>query len=210
MSEVIQGSDEWRLARCGSLGASQIADMMARTKSGWGASRTNLAAQLVVERLTGQPTETYKNAAMQWGNDNEADARVAYCYRTDKTVEEVGIVPHPTIAGTHASPDGLVEDDGLVELKCPLSATHIETLLGDTVPSKYVLQVQWQLACTGRQWCDLVSYDPRMPEAMQLAVFHVKRDDKQIADLENHARAFVAGIDATVKLLRSRYLGEPA
>lgn len=208
--ELIQGSDEWKAARCGSLGASRIADMMVRTKSGWGASRANLASQLVVERLTRIPTEGFVSEAMRWGQENEADARVAYEFRTNLAVEEVGIVPHPTIEKSHASPDGLVGTDGLVEIKCPNTATHIDTLLNPAPDGKYVLQMQWQMACTGRQWCDFASFDPRLPEAMRLVVTRINRNPEAIENIEKEVRAFLAEIDATVAALRNRYLREAA
>jgi putative phage-type endonuclease len=205
MSEIIQGSEEWKLARCGSLGASRLADAVARTKTGYGASRANLMAELLVERLTGIPTEGFVSSAMQWGTEKEPDARAAYEFRSDVEVAQVGIVPHSTIAGTHASPDGLVGDDGLIEIKCPGTATHVETLLGDEIPGKYVTQMQWQMACTGRAWCDFVSFDPRMPESMSLFVKRVQRDDVRIAELELEARKFLAELDAKVSDLRTRY-----
>jgi putative phage-type endonuclease len=205
MSELIQGSEEWKLARCGSLGASRLADAVARTKAGYGASRANLMAELLVERLTGIPTEGFVSSAMQWGTEKEPDARAAYEFRSDVEVSQVGIVPHSAIAGTHASPDGLVGDDGLIEIKCPVTATHVETLLGDEIPGKYVTQMQWQMACTGRAWCDFVSFDPRMPESMSLFVKRVQRDDVRIAELELEARKFLAELDAKVSDLRTRY-----
>jgi len=210
MSDVIQGSAEWKALRAGKVTASRIADMMAKTKTGWGASRANYAAQLVAERLTGEVADTYTNAAMQWGTDNEADARVAYEFRTDAPVTEVGFVDHPTIPNSGASPDGLVGDDGLVEIKCPNTATHIDTLLNPAPDGKYVLQMQWQMACTGRQWCDFVSFDPRLPEAMRLVVTRINRSPEAIADLEKNVRDFLAEIDATVAALRNRYMREAA
>ena len=202
---VIQGTDEWKLARCGSLGASRMADAVARTKTGYGASRANLMAELLVERLTGVPSEGYTNAAMQWGTEKEPEARAAYEFKADVDVSEIGIVKHPTIPGTHASPDGLVGDDGMVEIKCPNTATHVETLLGDEIAGKYVTQMQWQMACTGRKWCDFVSFDPRLPESMALFVKRVHRDDKRIAELETEARAFLAELDGKVSELLRRY-----
>lgn len=210
MNDVIQGSAEWKALRAGKVTASRIADMLARTKSGWGASRANYAAQLVAERLTGEVADSYTNAAMQWGTDNEADARVAYEFRTDAPVTEVGFVEHPTIPMAGASPDGLVGDDGLVEIKCPNTATHIETLLDPVPDGKYLKQMQWQMACTGRQWCDFASFDPRLPEAMRLVVTRIKRDEIEIATLEKETRLFLAEIDATVTALRNRYLREVA
>lgn len=198
---LIQGSEEWRLARVGSLGASRVADAIARTKSGWGASRKNLAAELVVERLTGVPAQSYTNDAMRWGTETEPQARDAYCFYRDVDVMEVGLIRHPYIKGTHASPDGLVGDDGLLEIKCPSSATHIETLLTKSIADKYVVQMQWQLACTGRAWCDFVSFDPRMPEDLRLFVRRVERDDKRIAELEALVREFLREVDDTLAAL---------
>jgi len=210
MSDVIQGSAEWKALRAGKVTASRVADVVARTKTGWGASRANYAAQLVAERLTGEVAESYTNSAMQWGTEHEPDARIAYEFRTDATVQEVGFVPHPTIEKSGASPDGLIGDDGMVEIKCPNTATHIDTLLNPDVDTKYVLQMQWQMACTGRQWCDFVTFDPRLPEAMRLLVIRVNRDDVQIAALEKQVREFLAEVDATEAALRSRYLREAA
>jgi predicted phage-related endonuclease len=142
---------------------------------------------------------------MQWGTEKEPDARAAYEFRSDVEVSQVGIVLHSTIAGTHASPDGLVGNDGLIEIKCPGTATHVETLLGDEIPGKYVTQMQWQMACTGRAWCDFVSFDPRMPESMALFIKRVQRDDVRIAELELEARKFLAELEAKVSDLRTRY-----
>jgi putative phage-type endonuclease len=202
---MIQGTAEWKQARCGSLGASRMADVIARTKTGYGASRANLMAELLVERLTGVPTEGFVSAAMQWGTDKEPHARAAYEFRSDVEVAEIGIVPHPTIKGTHASPDGLVGEDGLIEIKCPNTASHVETLTGDEIAGKYITQMQWQMACTGRKYCDFISFDPRMPESMSLFVRRVPRDDTVIAQLEAEARKFLTELDAKVSDLRQRY-----
>lgn len=198
---IIQRSPEWFAARCGSLGASQLADALAKTKSGWGASRANLRAKLVVERLTGQQEESFASAAMQWGVDKEEEARIAYSFLTGRTVVEVGLYKHPTIIGTHASPDGLVDDDGCIEIKCPNSATHIETLKSNLVAHKYLLQMQWQMRCADRQWCDFVSFDPRMPDHLMLYIQRVQRDDDMLATLESEVGTFLAEVDADVKAL---------
>ena len=198
---IIQRSPEWFAARCGSLGASQLADALAKTKSGWGASRANLRAKLVVERLTGQQEEGFTSAAMLWGVEKEEEARIAYSFLTGRNVVEVGLYKHPTIIGTHASPDGLVDDDGCIEIKCPNSATHIETLKSNLVAHKYLLQMQWQMACADRQWCDFVSFDPRMPDHLMLYIQRVQRDDDMLATLESEVRAFLAEVDEDVKAL---------
>lgn len=200
-----QGSEEWKLARCGSVGASQIADLMARTKSGPSASRANLMAQLLCERLTGTPTEGFTSEAMRWGTETEPQARAAYEFTTDAEVQQVALVAHPSITGSHASPDGLVGDDGLLEIKCPSTATHVETLLGEAVAGKYLLQMQWQMACTGRKWCDFVSFDPRLPADMQLFVQRIPRDDAKIAEIEGEVRAFLGELAAKIAALETRF-----
>ncbi|MCS3690904.1 putative phage-type endonuclease [Bradyrhizobium elkanii] len=203
--ELIQGSAEWKAYRCGRVTASRIGDIIAKTKTGWGASRANYLAQLVAERLTGEVAESYSNAAMQWGTEKEPDARAAYEFRRDEEVVQVGFIDHPSIPMAGCSPDGLVGDDGMIEIKAPLTATHIETLLDQTVPSKYEPQIQWQMACTGRQWVDFVSFDPRMPEAMSLFVTRVERDDARIAELEKIVRGFLAELDEKVGALKAIY-----
>lgn len=210
MEEIEQRSAEWFAERCGKVTASRIADVMARTQKGWGASRANYAAQLICERLTGVAEQGYSNAAMQWGTDWEPAAREAYGLLVGEFVEEIGFVRHPKIEMSGASPDGLVGDDGLVEIKCPNSATHISTLRGDPIADKYVKQMQWQMACTGRLWCDFVSFDPRLPDAMQLHVQRVARDDEMIAEMEAAVSDFLTEVAATVADLEARYLREAA
>jgi putative phage-type endonuclease len=207
MTEIIQGSPEWKALRCGKVTASRVADVVAKTKTGYSASRANYLAQLIAERLTKTPAETYTNAAMQHGVDTEPEARAAYEFYQGAKVEQVAFVPHPKIDQAGASPDGLVGVDGLVEIKCPNTATHLETLLGQAVPAKYTDQMQFQMACTGRQWCDFVSYDPRMPEHMRLFVRRVERDDKRIDFLETEIAGFL--LEMAVKLAElNRVYGE--
>lgn len=205
MDSIVQGSPEWHAARLGRVTASRVADVVAKTKSGYGASRANYLAELVAERLTGTAGERFTNAAMAWGTEKEPEARAAYMFATEADVEEVGFVPHPSIAMSGASPDGMVGDQGLVEIKCPNTATHIDTLLGQTVPAKYVTQMHWQMACTGRRWCDFVSYDPRLPSHMRLWVKRVERNDALIAELEAEVQAFLAELDRTVSELEALY-----
>lgn len=191
MSEIIQGSPEWFAVRRGKVTASRVADVIARTKTGWGASRANYMAELIAERLTGETAPSFTNAAMQWGTDQEPSARAAYEFRTDSEVMLVPFVIHPKILDSGASPDGLIGGDGMVEFKCPNTATHIETLLSKAVPGKYITQMQWQMACAGRKWCDFVSFDPRMPESMRLFICRVDMDDKIISELEEAVRGFL-------------------
>lgn len=196
-----QRSPEWYASRAGKATASRIADVIAKTKSGYSTSRANYAAQLVCERLTGVVEESYNNAAMQWGAEKEPEARRLYEFMRDVTADEVALVDHPHIAMSAASPDGLINDDGLIEIKCPNTATHIEYLLSKEVPSKYKPQMAWQMACTGRQWCDFVSYDPRLPANLQLFVVRYERDERYIAELEAEVKAFLAEVSETVKRL---------
>lgn len=200
-----QRSDEWFAARLGKVTASRVADLMAKTKSGPSASRGNYMADLIVERLTGIRPEGFTNAAMQWGTDTEPQARAAYEFLTDASVVEDGFVLHPIISDFGASPDGLIGDLGLLEIKCPNTAAHIETLLTGEVPGKYVTQMQAQMACTGRAWCDFVSFDPRMPGDMQLFVRRVARDDAFIAQMEGEVTSFLAELAQKLDALRLRY-----
>jgi len=197
---TIQGSPEWFAERCGKVTASRIADIMAKTKSGPSASRANYLGQIVAERLTGRVQESYSNAAMAWGTETEPLARMAYELRHDALVESVGFIPHQTISHAGASPDGLVRE-GLIEIKCPNTSTHIDTLLDGVVPGKYVLQMQWQMACTGAAWCDFVSYDPRMPEHLSMFVKRVNRDEKHISEITESVIAFLAEVETTLKKL---------
>lgn len=205
-----QRTADWFQARLGKVTASRIADVTAKTKTGWGAGRANYRAQLVAERLTGQQQDSFVNAAMQHGIDTEDQARTAYSFLYGHKVVEEAFVPHPAIAMAGASPDGLVGLDGLVEIKCPASATHIETLKGQAIPGKYIGQMDWQMACTGRRWCDFVSFDPRLPEEMQLFVKRHHRDDARIAELEGLVTEFLAEVDADVAALTAIYRKEAA
>ena len=205
MDMIEQGSAAWFGARLGKVTASRVADVVAKTKSGYSTSRANYMAELVAERLTGAKAESFSNAAMQWGTDQEPEARLAYEFRTDAEIALVGFIPHPSIVMSGASPDGLVGDSGLVEIKCPNTATHIDTLLTGTIPGKYETQMLWQMACTGREWCDFASYDPRMPVEMQLFVKRFNRDAERIAELEAEVRAFLTELDSTVASLTRLY-----
>jgi putative phage-type endonuclease len=198
---IQQRTAEWHQQRLGKVTASRVADALAKTKTGWGAPRSHYLMQLVVERLTGEPTPFFANPAMEWGTATEPYARIAYSELTGRTVVETGFTDHPTIPMTGASPDGLVDDDGLVEIKCPNSATQIKTLLGDPIDGDYVKQMQWQLAVTGRKWCDFVSYDPRLPEGFRIFIKRFERDDAMISQLEADIRTFLASVDETITTL---------
>jgi putative phage-type endonuclease len=210
MEEIIQGTPEWFAARLGKVTASRVADVIAKTKTGWGASRANYMAELVAERLTGASADKFSNAAMQWGTEQEPEARAAYEFRVGADVLQIGFVPHPIIPMTGASPDGLVGDEGLVEIKCPNTATHIDTLISQSIPGKYVTQMLWQMACTGRQWCDFISFDPRLPPSMRLFVKRLERDEVRIKELEKDIAEFLAEVEHKVNQLVSLYEREAA
>ena len=196
-----QGSGEWFAVRVGKVTASRVADILAKTKSGYSTSRDNYMAQVVCERLTNQKAESFTNAAMQHGTETEPLARAAYEALKDVLVDEVGFVPHPSIIMAGASPDGLVGDDGLLEIKAPQTATHIETLLSQTVPGKYNTQMQFQMACTGRSWCDFVSFDNRLPVELQLFVKRVPRDNMYIRLMEEEIVKFLNELDIKIAQL---------
>lgn len=202
---IEQGTAEWHAERLGKATASRIADIVAQTKTGYSAARANYAAQLVAERQTGAPAETFSNAAMVWGTENEPRAREAYEFRTGAFVDPAPFVPHPTLAMSGASPDGYIGDDGLLEIKCPQTATHIATLRSGKPDAKYLTQMQWQMACTRRAWCDFVSYDPRLSPAKQLFIVRISRDDARIAELEREVAAFLAEVDAIMADLDRLY-----
>lgn len=202
---ILQSDPLWATARLGHVTASRVSDVVAKTKSGWGASRANYAAELVAERLTNTPAERFTNAAMQWGVETEATARAAYEFRNDVTCGAAGFVKHFAIEWAGASPDGFVGDNGLVEFKCPNTATHIDTLLSGAIPEKYRLQMQWQMACADKAWCDFVSFDPRLPEEMRLFQRRLEHDAETVAMLEREVKAFLGEIDDTLKQLRQQY-----
>jgi putative phage-type endonuclease len=198
-----QRTDEWFAQRLGKVTASSLYKVLSKTKTGYGADRGNYMTQLVLERITGQKADSYTNASMQWGIDQEPLARAAYEAARGVFVEEVGFIPHPTIEMAGASPDGLVED-GMVEIKCPDSKTVLEYWLSkNPVESKHFAQMQWQMRCADRPWCDYVVFDPRMPPKAQLLVVRVNRDDRWLEEAETEVRKFLAEVDEKVKSLKA-------
>lgn len=205
MSEE-QGTESWFSDRLGKVTASRLADVLAKTKTGYSASRTNYITQLVLERITNTRADSYLNSAMQWGTEQEPFARAAYEAHTGQMVEEVGFIPHPDIEAAGASPDGLVGDDGMVEIKCPSSSTVLEVWLthsqgGNPVDAKYYAQMQWQMRCANRSWCDYVVFDPRMPAKAQLFIFRVERNPDWLKIAEDETLKFLAEVDAKVVAL---------
>lgn len=202
-----QRTEEWYAARLGKVTASRVADIVAKTKTGYSTSRANYMAELICERLTGVRGDFYMNAAMQWGVEKEPEARAVYEAQTGALVTEVGFTPHNLIESAGASPDGLVGNDGLAEFKCPITATHLDTILTETIPGRYATQMQWQMACTGRQWCDFVSYDPRLPKELRLFVKRVPRDEAVVSMLEREVQSFLSELNDKLAKLKEKFNG---
>ena len=198
-----QRTEEWFAARLGKVTASRVADVLAKIKSGESASRKNYKMELVVQRLTNKVGESFTNAAMEWGTEQEPFARMAYEAHTGTFVKEEGFVDHPTIEGFGCSPDGIV-GEGLIEIKAPNTANHIETVLENKAPSKYIPQMQAQMACTGAKWCDFVSFDPRVPEDLQLFVVRVERDQEYIDAMEVEVKQFLSEVLDLFNQLKAR------
>jgi putative phage-type endonuclease len=199
---IEQGTEAWHQLRLGKVTASRVADIMAKTKTGVSASRGNYLIELALQRVTGNIEPMYTNEAMQWGTATEPQARVAYEVKTSNFVDQIAFVEHDIIEWFGCSPDGLVGKDGLIEIKCPNSATHWATIKDGKPPNKYVIQMQTQMACTSRKWCDFVSFDPRMPERSQLFICRVERDEKMIDEIETEVMQFLIEVFDEVKLMK--------
>jgi putative phage-type endonuclease len=198
---IEQGSPEWFALRAGKVTASRVSDVMAKTTT---AAYQNYMADLIAERLTSVKTESFTNAAMQWGVDHEAQARVEYEVKTGSLVEQIAFVDHPTIQMFGCSPDGYVGEDGLIEIKCPNTSTHIDYIRQDKAPAKYVNQMQCQMAVTGRKWCDFVSFDPRLPDGLQLFIVRLDRDDEYISKMESVVQDFLNEVNSAVIGLKEK------
>ena len=205
---IEQRTEEWFQQRLGKVTASRISDVIAKTKTGVSTSRQNYLIQLVSERITGKKGDSFVNQAMLDGIERESAARELYMRTRGVSVTEVGFFDHPITKNSGASPDGAVnaEEDGkyagIIEIKCPIETTHTNTLISKSVPSKYVPQMQWQLACTGAKWVDFVSYNPNFPVELQLFVVTLDRDDTYIAELELAVIQFLDEVDQTIIKLK--------
>jgi len=197
-----QQTPEWFAARLGKATGSRISDIVSKTKTGYGSSREDYLFQLVVERLTGVNTVSYSSPAMQWGVEQEEYARSAYEAHMGVLVDQVGSIDHPRIAMSSASPDGLIGDDGMVEIKCPMTKNHLNMFLGQSIAKSYMDQMMWQMAVTGRKWVDYVSFDPRCPAGLQLFIQTIERDNEYIAALEFEVVKFLDEVESKEKDLR--------
>ena len=201
-AQIAQGTPEWHQMRLGKVTASRVADILAKTKTGPSASRQNYLIELALQRTTGIIQEYYSNSAMEWGTQTEPQARVAYEVTTNNFVDQIAFIDHPSIKWFGCSPDGLVSDRGLLEIKCPNSATHWEYFKSKKPPQKYFIQMQAQIAVTGRDWCDFVSFDPRMPDRSQLLIVRIDRDDAFIAEMEAEIKKFLEEVQTEVNLMK--------
>jgi len=208
--ECSQGTPEWHAARCGKVTASRVADIIRKTKSGPSKMRETYMGELIAERLSGVQEEGFTSKAMQHGKETEDVAAETYAFMHGVEVSKVGFVLHPRIDVAGASPDRIVGEDGILEIKCPNTSTHIATLLGAAIDPDYQVQIQWELACTGRQWCDFISFDPRLPAEMQMFTQRVMRAPIVIADLERAVKAFLTELDERMNALVSKFAREVA
>lgn len=206
--EITQGSPEWFALRASKVTASRIGDVMRRTKTGWGADRKHYLAKLVAERITGKPMAQRAVASLERRLEIEPDARAAYEFYSDSTVTLAGFIEHPTIPNAGASPDGLIGEDGGLEIKCCDTPAHIEMLITEQIDPDYVLQCHFGMACTGRSWWDFASFDPMMPEDLKLKVIRIPRDEDRIATIESNVIEFLAEVDAKVSAVLARARGE--
>lgn len=200
-----QGSEAWRMARCGRVTASRVAEVLAKGRNGGiPVTRNAYMDDLIAERIIGRPTESFTNEAMIFGSAHEASARALYSLKYDIDVETVGFIDHPTIPMSGCSPDGMIGDDGLLEIKIPNTTTHLETLRKRIVPTKYLLQITWQMACVPhRRWCDFVSFDPRVEPERQIFVKRVEIDRAEVSRLEEAVRQFLADMEPVEARVRA-------
>lgn len=201
---ISQGTQEWHELRLGKVTASRVADILAKTKTGASTSRQNYLIELAIQQVTKVIEPSYQNEAMAWGTEQEPFARAAYEAKTGNFVEQVAFCDHPTISNFGCSPDGMVDDLGLIEIKCPYSATHWQYVKDNAPPRKYWIQMQTQMCVTGRQWCDFVSYDPRMPERSQLLIVRIDRDEQFIEELEKEVKQFLSEVEVEVNLMKGK------
>ena len=205
---INQGTEEWFQQRLGKVTASRISDVIAKTKTGVSTSRQNYLVQLVSERLTGKKGDSFVNQAMLDGIERESAARELYMQTKGVSVTEVGFFDHPVIKNSGASPDGAVNAEeegkyaGLIEIKCPIETTHTNTLMSKSVPTKYIPQMQWQMACTNARWVDFISFNPNFPDELQVFIKRLDRDDDYIAELETEVIKFLEEVEQTIIKLK--------
>ena len=202
---IAQGTPEWFAQRLGNVTASRMSDVLAKGKSGEAVTRQKYRMQIIAERITGLVAESFTSAAMEWGTEQEKFARIRYEADTGYFVDEAEFYTHPTIKWLGASPDGLLNDTGgLLEIKCPNTQTHLGYLLDKKAPAAYINQMQTQMWVTGRAWCDFVSFDPRVPERLQLFIVRLDRDDALIERMEVEVHKFLSEVEESINVLENK------
>ena len=202
---IAQGTPEWFAQRLGHVTASRMSDVLAKGKSGEAVTRQKYRMQIIAERITGLVAESFTSAAMEWGTEQEKFARIRYEADTGYFVDEAEFYTHPTIKWLGASPDGLLNDTGgLLEIKCPNTQTHLGYMLDKKAPAAYINQMQTQMWVTGRAWCDFVSYDPRVPERLQLFIVRLNRDDALIERMEVEVHKFLSEVEEAINVLENK------
>lgn len=200
-----QGTLEWKLERLGHVTASRVADVMAKIKTGEAKSREDYRWELITQRLTQNIEEGgYTSDAMQHGIDTEAEARMVYEIKKGVFVDQTGFIKHPSIKWVGASPDGLIGTDGNLEIKCPHTKTHLQTLKAQKAPTKYIPQMQMQMWVAERDWTDFVSFDPRLPDDFQFFTIRVYRDDEYIKNMENEVVIFLDEVEQEIAKIYER------
>lgn len=187
----LQRTDEWWKKRLGKITASRIGDIMPGARGAYKDSREALAYSLAAEWLTSTPQNTFVTHSMQWGIDQEPNAKLAYTAKTDLEIREADFYQHPTIALSGGSPDGLIQENGLVEIKCPETHTHLKSLCEYYIKPQYIYQMQWCMECAGKTYCDFVSFDPRVKAPYNIWIYEVERDNEMIAKIKEEVLLFI-------------------
>jgi len=202
---ILQGTDEWLAARRGNVTGSRIKDVLANGRGGGESlTRKKYIYQIALERVTGITPDSYKSDAMERGNILEPDAVAVYEWQTGNVSDEVGFVYHPTIDRYGASPDRLIGDDGVIEVKSVMPHTHIDWMKAGVVPSEHKKQMQSEMDVTGRKWCDFVSYCPELPIEIQLFVVRLDRDEDFIKEMHEKIAIFLKEVDDMVDWIKKR------
>lgn len=200
MSEIIQGTSEWLQIRCGKVTASKIGHVLAKKDT---QKYRDYLTVIVLETLTGKPCqEGFNSKDMEWGTEQEPFARIAYEMKSGNMVQQVGFIQHPEIERAGASPDGLIDEDGMVEIKCPKSSTHLDTIITGKIPNEYQNQMLWQMECSGRKWVDYVSFDPRCPNRLQLFIKRFERDDERNEAIKKAVKEILNQVDEMIIKLK--------
>jgi|SRR5581483_2354819 len=199
-TDLHQRTAEWIQMRCGCVTASRLCDVMAKLKKrpDEAAAKTNYRNELIAERLTGRAADHYVSMYMDEGTENEPLARAAYEMALNVEVQQIGLATHPRIEWFAASPDALVNDDGLLEIKCLKTTNHLEIVRTGIVPAEFKWQMLGEMSCAERSWCDFISYDPKLPPGLRLYVKRFDRDEASIAEMEQEVEKFLAEVEAVV------------